>query len=640
MGTRKGGGMKRGLLVVCALAAATAIAGAATASTNLLPNGGFEQPSNLSGWSGYNATLSLLTSGAAVGTQAARVTWSGSGTSFSIVPSPKPVSSTVAGRVYSGDAYFKSTRPGKTVCLRIRETTSSGSFIGASLRCLTTTSAWQTFGTLEYTARGGGVLDIYVYQSTSPSSGDVFDVDGFLLTDGTPPSDTTPPETTIDSGPSGTTTETTATFTFSANEPATFQCSLDNAPWSACSSPRTYSGLAAGTHTFRVRAIDTAGNVDPTPAERTWTIQQASDTTPPETTIDSGPSGTTTDTTATFTFSANEPATFECSLNGSAWTACTSPRTYTGLAVGTHTFGVRAIDTAGNVDPTPAERTWTIASASQTNFVTNGSFEQNLNGWSGFNASLSRVTGGADGTWAARVTRTSGSSFSIFPSPRHVLDSRAGMTYVGDAWVRSLTPGNTACLRIREWQSGVQVAITQECVTATSSWQRFPTVRHTAGANGRQIELSATYSRSGSASFDVDGFVLVDGTAPPPPPDTTPPETTIDSGPSGTTTERNATFTFSANEPATFQCSLNGSAWAACTSPRTYTNLTVGTHTFRVRATDTAGNVDPTPAERTWTITAHDTTPPETTITGGPSGTVRRPAPTFTFTANEPATFE
>jgi chitodextrinase len=86
-------------------------------------------------------------------------------------------------------------------------------------------------------------------------------------------SDATPPETTITSGPSGTSNSTSATFEFTANEPATFQCSLDTAPFAACSSPASYTALAEGSHTFRVRSTDTAGNIDPTPPERSWTVQ-------------------------------------------------------------------------------------------------------------------------------------------------------------------------------------------------------------------------------------------------------------------------------------------------------------------------------------------------------------------------------
>ena len=89
----------------------------------------------------------------------------------------------------------------------------------------------------------------------------------------------------------------------------------------------------------------------------------ASDTTPPDTRITSGPSGTVSSRSATFTFSSTEAgSTFKCRLDGSAFRRCTSPKTYTGLAEGPHTFKVRAIDAAGNPDPTAAKRSWKIDS--------------------------------------------------------------------------------------------------------------------------------------------------------------------------------------------------------------------------------------------------------------------------------------
>jgi hypothetical protein len=75
--------------------------------------------------------------------------------------------------------------------------------------------------------------------------------------------DTVPPDTTITAGPQGTATSDSATFTFSSTQaPSNFECSLDSAPYDACTSPASYSGLANGPHTFAVRATDAAGNVD------------------------------------------------------------------------------------------------------------------------------------------------------------------------------------------------------------------------------------------------------------------------------------------------------------------------------------------------------------------------------------------
>jgi PKD repeat protein len=84
--------------------------------------------------------------------------------------------------------------------------------------------------------------------------------------------DNTPPDTFIDSGPSGTTSSTSATFTFSATEASTFECRLDGGGFGTCASPQTYSPLGTGSHTFEVRATDGSDNVDQSPASRTWTV--------------------------------------------------------------------------------------------------------------------------------------------------------------------------------------------------------------------------------------------------------------------------------------------------------------------------------------------------------------------------------
>jgi hypothetical protein len=173
--------------------------------------------------------------------------------------------------------------------------------------------------------------------------------------------DTVAPGTTLaPSGPTGSTPETSATFTFASEPGASFRCQLDGQPVeTSCVSPRTYTTLAEGLHTFKVWARDGAGNEDPSPATRSWTVV---DTAPPSTTIDSGPAqdSSTQSTSATFTFSSNEAGTFECAVDGGAFVACTSPYVLNGLAVGSHAFSVRALDAAGNADPTPATRSWIV----------------------------------------------------------------------------------------------------------------------------------------------------------------------------------------------------------------------------------------------------------------------------------------
>src|SRR5215213_7303049 len=83
------------------------------------------------------------------------------------------------------------------------------------------------------------------------------------------------PDTSITSKPPSRTAATSASFSFTSSiNPATFACSLDSAAYSACTSPATYSSLAAGKHSFSVRAT-AGGATDPTPASASWTITVA-----------------------------------------------------------------------------------------------------------------------------------------------------------------------------------------------------------------------------------------------------------------------------------------------------------------------------------------------------------------------------
>lgn len=93
--------------------------------------------------------------------------------------------------------------------------------------------------------------------------------------------DTSPPQTQIVSGPSGVSSSDSATFTFSSEAGASFECQLDGTSWSACGPPESYADLDDSQHTFKVRAEDSAGNVDPTPATRTWTVDTVESESPP-----------------------------------------------------------------------------------------------------------------------------------------------------------------------------------------------------------------------------------------------------------------------------------------------------------------------------------------------------------------------
>jgi len=90
--------------------------------------------------------------------------------------------------------------------------------------------------------------------------------------------------------------------------------------------------------------------------------------------------------------------------------------------------------------------------------------------------------------------------------------------------------------------------------------------------------------------------------------DSTPPDTFITDAHLDGTTLR---FAFTSSEPgSTFHCSFNGQAWFMCASPLVHPGAAPGAHTLFVRATDKAGNVDPTPATASLTVPEPQAVPP------------------------------
>lgn len=332
--------------------------------------------------------------------------------------------------------------------------------------------------------------------------------------------DTTAPESSIVAGPAGATNDATPTFSFSADEAgSTFECRLDSSAFAGCSSPFTAGPLADGAHTFQVRATDPAGNVA-TPASRAFTV----DTDAPDTSITAGPSGTVGDSTPTFTFASEAGSTFECRVDGDAFTPCTSPFTTTVLADGAHTFDVRGIDPSGNVDPAPASRAFTVDTSAPITWITSGPSGST-------NDATPTFDFGSDDPGSSFECRIDAGAFSPCSSP--------------------FTSGTLAdgahTFRVRAIDASDNVD------TTPATWE-----------------------------FTVD---------------TDAPETSITSGPTGTTSDPTATFEFGADEDgSTFECRIDAASFAPCSSPFTTVALADGAHTFAVRAVDPAGNTDPGPA--------------------------------------------
>jgi len=138
--------------------------------------------------------------------------------------------------------------------------------------------------------------------------------------------------------------------------------------------PGTVSNILTGDSGTQTNVGTYPVTADFTPADATNynTLTGASagnfvislDITPPGTQMIIRP-GNPSSSSVTFTFSSEDGlATFECQLDGGGFSVCASPKDYTGLADGSHTFDVRAKDPSDNVDATPASYTWMVATNS------------------------------------------------------------------------------------------------------------------------------------------------------------------------------------------------------------------------------------------------------------------------------------
>ena len=352
-----------------------------------------------------------------------------------------------------------------------------------------------------------------------------------------------PADPTITSGPDNPTNSQDAAFAFESDVGATFLCKLDGeVDFTECSSPQSYTGLSEGAHTFQVKAVLVA--LESGVTSYAWTI----DTSAPVTTITAKPSDPSADSSPSFSFTSSEAgSSFECQLDGGAFAACASPKGYTALADGAHTFSVRASDASGNTDASPASYAWTID-----------------------------ASGPPSPTIGAKPANPTNSQTAHFSFS----DSEAAVSFVC-----TLDGAASACTSPKNYVGPLIV-----------------------GPHTFQVRAKdALGNLSGPASYSW----TIDLTPPPAP--------TIDTRPADLVNATSAPFTFSDSETgATFLCSLDEAAFVACTSPRTYSSLGDGTHTFNVEAKDVAGN-ESLPTSDSWTV---DTKAPTVTLSSPPDGTV------------------
>ena len=515
--------------------------------------------------------------------------------------------------------------------------------------------------------------DIYTLEITA--------IDPATNNDPTPPVaefevDATEPETSggdVDFGdgvtPDRLTQERRITVSFAGTDSRQlqgFQCRLDSTDeedWQTCQSPETFSGLADGDHRLEIRSIDEAGNTDSSPIVIDWTI----DRTAPVTEITLAPSGVISDDDPTIEFTVNEASTSECSIDGGAWGACSSPVSTSLLSGsplddGPHTVLIRSTDTALNVEATPASATWSQDTVAPEVEITaappafgpvgdvdfgwivrdgappvispeaSAECQIDLGPWEPCDRSIT-LPSPANGphTFSVRATDDAGNagaqadhSFDILGAPpvSPSIDN-------SDPASGATTRFRTAAFAFSHPDEGLASLDALECRVDAEAWSvcasPFQVSALTDGSHTFEVrarDVAGNLSPATGSAWEVQSSA---------------PVTTINSGPNGLTSQKSTTVTFSSNKAGTFECSLNSAAWEACASPLELADLADGSYNLRVRAVSSVAPVgvkDPTPAARNWTV---DATAPETTLDSAPSGSSEETSAQVLFSSNDPS---
>ena len=465
------------------------------------------------------------------------------------------------------------------------------------------------------------------------------------------------PTTTITSFPSTLTNQTGATFAFAATDTGGgsvdyFECQIDGGGFSTCATGKSYTGLTAGAHSFNVRAIDTATNTGAAVTSN-WTI----DLTTPLASINSNPASITNSTTAAFTFSANPPSGgsitgYLCSIDGGAFSSCSSPATYSALTQGAHTFGVKSVDNNSNVS-TPVTYNWTVDLTNPTVAITSTPTAFTSSASAAF-VFTSADTGG--GSVAGQQCKLDAASYAACSSPSNLSAlSEGAHTF---SVISMDTAGNTSAAATYSWtvdKTSPVLSITSTPASVTklqtasivfSATDALGTVASYAcavdgaaaaactsplslsglAAGAHSVSITTTDNSGNTSSASTYAWTI----------DLTPPTVAINSKPSLITNATAATFAFSATDAgggtvASFSCKLDAEAYAACTSPVTRNTLAAGSHTYSITATDSVGNTS-TAVTYTWSI---DTTAPTVAINTKPTANSNSTAATFTFSATD-----
>ncbi len=464
--------------------------------------------------------------------------------------------------------------------------------------------------------------------------------------------DSVTPTPSITLSPAGPSSNSAPVATITDNDPAPSSgiasrvCQLDRGDngsveqtISPCPSGTAIAGVAEGINRVNVNVTDNAGNVGSTSV--TYTL----DTVAPNTAIDSGPANgsTTDDQSVTFSYHGSpgaDAASFDCRVDSGAWSSCgtgaSGSYTTAVLANGSHSFDVRAKDSAGNADASPATRSFTVATTvpgqltnggsattpSTVNLTAEGTmdwahwgrsvvgdFEHKASG----GTKISNYTQIGSANTPARVTATPNYSWSD-GTPTASATTNGGIAVGGASGrgIRITAPASQTTRTIKLYvglaggsafsaaggnlaaslSDGSATAISVNSPTTTSSSQLVYTLSYRSASSSATLTVEWKQSSSGSGHrvrLFAASLAASSDTTPPAAPSITAPavDDTVVSSPT-------TAVSFTGEAGASFQCKVAGvNSYASCSSAYTTPSLSDGYYTVRVRAIDAAGNVGP-----------------------------------------------
>jgi large repetitive protein len=399
-------------------------------------------------------------------------------------------------------------------------------------------------------------------------------------------------------------------------------------------SPFILSSLGEGPYSFSVQGIDSAGN-----ASQTLAYDFIVDLTAPILTVTSDGTSPTKLDHRTFTLSTSETTDLACNVDQGGFAPCTTPFNLSGLADGDHEIRIEATDLAGN--KSIANQVWTIDTLAP---LTTASHTQN-NSSIALNLFSSESGGtfycsmdGATLQVCSATPQFSGLSVGLHTFLAQAEDIAGNRDLTGAVLQFEVTPPVSTSID----SASPQAPITNQneiTFSFSANQAQVSYVCSLDGAPHSACQSGAHYTglSSGAHTFNVraiDRWGNVDPTGASHnwTIDSSVPATAISSTQNGSA----ISFSMSSNAPnATFVCSMDGAPFTSCTSPVTYTNLSVGEHLFTAKAINSLGTTDPFGASATFTVYGAIST----TITAvNPAASVTNSTSIgFVYTANQPA---